>query len=62
LGVIELSDVIKQGIKEKFARLREMGIKTVMVTGDNPLTAAAIAAEAARCVMIISLKRNLKIN
>ncbi|KKW76101.1 potassium-transporting ATPase subunit B [Acinetobacter sp. Ag2] len=46
LGVIELSDVIKQGIKEKFARLREMGIKTVMVTGDNPLTAAAIAAEA----------------
>ncbi|TCM66492.1 K+-transporting ATPase ATPase B chain [Acinetobacter calcoaceticus] len=46
LGVIELSDVIKQGIKEKFARLREMGIKTVMITGDNPLTAAAIAAEA----------------
>ncbi len=46
LGVIELSDVIKHGIKEKFARLREMGIKTVMVTGDNPLTAAAIAAEA----------------
>lgn len=46
LGVIELSDVIKQGIKEKFARLREMGIKTVMVTGDNSLTAAAIAAEA----------------
>ena len=46
LGVIELSDVIKAGIKEKFARLREMGIKTVMVTGDNPLTAAAIAAEA----------------
>lgn len=46
LGVIELSDVIKPGIQEKFARLREMGIKTVMVTGDNPLTAAAIAAEA----------------
>ncbi|MBJ9985107.1 potassium-transporting ATPase subunit KdpB [Acinetobacter sp. S40] len=46
LGVIELSDVIKPGIKEKFARLREMGIKTIMVTGDNPLTAAAIAAEA----------------
>ena len=46
LGVIELSDVIKAGIKEKFARLREMGIKTVMVTGGNPLTAAAIAAEA----------------
>lgn len=46
LGVIELSDVIKHGIKEKFARLRDMGIKTVMLTGDNPLTAAAIAAEA----------------
>ena len=44
LGVIELSDVIKQGIKERFALLREMGIKTIMVTGDNPLTAAAIAA------------------
>lgn len=46
LGVIELSDVVKHGIKERFSRLREMGIKTVMVTGDNPLTAAAIAAEA----------------
>ena len=46
LGVIELSDVIKQGIKERFALLREMGVKTIMVTGDNPLTAAAIAAEA----------------
>jgi K+-transporting ATPase ATPase B chain len=46
LGVIELSDVVKHGIKEKFAQLRAMGIKTVMITGDNPLTAAAIAAEA----------------
>lgn len=46
LGVIELSDVVKHGIKERFAKLRDMGIKTVMVTGDNPLTAAAIAAEA----------------
>ena len=46
LGVIELSDVIKPGIKERFARLREMGIKTVMITGDNKLTAAHIAAEA----------------
>ena len=46
LGVVALSDVVKQGIQEKFARLRQMGIKTVMVTGDNPLTAAAIAAEA----------------
>jgi K+-transporting ATPase ATPase B chain len=45
LGVIELRDVVKGGIKERFAELREMGIKTVMVTGDNRLTAAAIAAE-----------------
>ena len=46
LGVIELKDVVKGGIKERFAQLRKMGIKTVMITGDNPLTAAAIAAEA----------------
>ncbi|ASR43356.1 potassium-transporting ATPase subunit B [Xanthomonas citri pv. mangiferaeindicae] len=46
LGVIELSDVVKTGIREKFAQLRGMGIRTVMITGDNPLTAAAIAAEA----------------
>jgi len=46
LGVIELKDVVKGGIKERFAELRRMGIKTVMITGDNPLTAAAIAAEA----------------
>ncbi len=46
LGVIELKDVVKEGIKEKFAQLRQMGIKTVMITGDNKLTAAAIAAEA----------------
>jgi K+-transporting ATPase ATPase B chain len=46
LGVVELKDVVKGGIKERFAELRAMGIKTVMVTGDNPLTAAAIAAEA----------------
>lgn len=46
LGVIYLKDIIKQGVKEKFADLRKMGIKTVMITGDNPLTAAAIAAEA----------------
>ncbi|WP_233128828.1 potassium-transporting ATPase subunit KdpB [Halovibrio salipaludis] len=46
LGVIALSDVIKGGIRERFARLREMGVKTVMITGDNPTTAAAIAAEA----------------
>ncbi len=46
LGVIHLKDIVKGGIKERFAQLREMGIKTVMITGDNPLTAAAIAAEA----------------
>jgi K+-transporting ATPase ATPase B chain len=46
LGVIRLKDIVKGGIRERFAHLRAMGIKTVMITGDNPLTAAAIAAEA----------------
>ena len=46
LGVVHLKDVVKGGIKERFAQLRKMGIRTVMITGDNPLTAAAIAAEA----------------
>jgi len=46
LGVIHLKDIVKGGINERFAHLRKMGIKTVMITGDNPLTAAAIAAEA----------------
>jgi len=46
LGVVELKDIVKGGIKERFAELRRMGIKTVMITGDNRLTAAAIAAEA----------------
>jgi K+-transporting ATPase ATPase B chain len=46
LGVIHLKDIVKGGIKERFAHLRKMGIRTVMITGDNPLTAAAIAAEA----------------
>jgi len=46
LGVVELKDVVKGGIRERFAELRKIGIKTIMVTGDNPLTAAAIAAEA----------------
>lgn len=46
LGVVELSDVVKHGVKERFARLRAMGVRTIMITGDNPLTAAAIAAEA----------------
>ena len=46
LGVIHLKDIVKGGIRERFADLRQMGIKTIMITGDNPLTAAAIAAEA----------------
>ena len=46
LGVVHLKDVVKGGIKERFARIRAMGLRTVMITGDNPLTAAAIAAEA----------------
>jgi len=46
LGVVHLKDIVKGGIKQRFAELRKMGIKTVMMTGDNPLTAAAIAAEA----------------
>ena len=46
LGVIHLKDIVKGGMKERFAQLRRIGIKTVMITGDNPLTAAAIAAEA----------------
>jgi potassium-transporting ATPase ATP-binding subunit len=46
LGVIHLKDIVKGGIKQRFAQLRKIGIKTVMITGDNPLTAAAIAAEA----------------
>ena len=46
LGVIELKDVVKEGIQEKFAEMRSMGIRTVMITGDNPLTAATIAQEA----------------
>jgi K+-transporting ATPase ATPase B chain len=46
LGVVHLKDVVKGGIKERFTRMRKMGIKTIMITGDNPLTATAIAAEA----------------
>jgi K+-transporting ATPase, B subunit len=46
LGVIYLKDIVKEGVKEKFADLRKMGIRTIMITGDNPVTAAAIAAEA----------------
>src|SRR5262249_60852048 len=46
LGVIHLKDIVKGGIRERFAELRRMGIRTIMITGDNPMTAAAIAAEA----------------
>ncbi len=46
LGVVELKDVVKPGMTERFAQLRAMGIRTVMITGDNPLTAKAIASEA----------------
>ncbi|MDP0881241.1 HAD family hydrolase, partial [Klebsiella variicola] len=46
VGVVELSDVVKPGMARRFAQLRAMGIRTVMITGDNPLTARAIAAEA----------------
>ncbi|MFN7052359.1 MAG: HAD-IC family P-type ATPase, partial [Gemmobacter sp.] len=46
LGVVHLKDIVKPGVRERFAELRAMGIRTVMITGDNPLTAAAIAAEA----------------
>ena len=46
LGVVHLKDIVKGGIRERFAELRSMGIRTVMITGDNPTTAAAIAAEA----------------
>ena len=46
LGVVRLTDVVKGGIRERFARFRAMGVRTVMITGDNPRTAAAIAKEA----------------
>ena len=46
LGVVYLKDIVKNGVKEKFEDLRKMGIRTIMITGDNPMTAAAIAAEA----------------
>ena len=62
LGVIVLKDIVKQGIKEKFAELRRMGIKTIMITGDNHLTAAAIAAEAGVDDFIAEAKPEDKLN
>lgn len=62
LGVVELQDIIKPGIQERFARLRKMGIKTVMVTGDNPLTAAFIAKTAGVDDFIAEAKPEDKMN
>ena len=62
LGVVELQDIIKPGIQERFARLRRMGIKTVMVTGDNPLTAAFIAKTAGVDDFIAEAKPEDKMN
>ena len=62
LGVIELKDIVKGGIKERFAELRRMGIKTVMITGDNPLTAAAIAAEAGVDDFLAEATPEMKLN
>ncbi len=62
LGLIELKDIVKTGIRERFAELRKMGIKTIMITGDNPLTAAAIAAEAGVDDFIASATPEIKLN
>jgi K+-transporting ATPase ATPase B chain len=61
LGVVHLKDIIKGGIKERFAQLRRMGVRTVMITGDNPLTAAAIAAEAGVDDFIAQAKPEVKL-
>lgn len=60
LGVIYLKDTIKPGLVERFARLREMGIKTIMCTGDNPLTAATIAQEAGLIVISLNVNQRIK--
>jgi K+-transporting ATPase ATPase B chain len=62
LGVIELKDIVKGGIKERFAELRQMGIKTIMITGDNRLTAAAIAAEAGLDDFLAEATPEMKLN
>lgn len=62
LGVIYLKDIVKPGINERFAELRKMGIKTVMITGDNPLTAAAIAAEAGVDDFLAQATPEMKLN
>lgn len=62
IGVIELQDIIKTGIQERFQRLRKMGVKTVMVTGDNPLTAKYIAEKAGVDDFIAEAKPEDKMN
>lgn len=62
LGLIQLKDIVKTDIKERFAELRKMGIKTIMITGDNPLTAAAIAAEAGVDDFVASATPEMKLN
>lgn len=62
MGVVNLKDVVKGGIKERFAEMRKVGIKTVMVTGDNPLTAAAIAAEAGVDDYVAQATPEIKLN
>ncbi|HHF7353265.1 TPA: potassium-transporting ATPase subunit KdpB [Legionella anisa] len=62
LGIIRLKDVVKGGIRERFAQLRQMGIKTIMVTGDNPLTAASIAGEAGVDDFLANAKPEDKLN
>ena len=62
MGVIQLKDIVKGGIKERFAQLRRMGIRTVMITGDNPLTAAAIAAEAGVDDFLAQATPEMKLN
>jgi K+-transporting ATPase ATPase B chain len=62
IGVVHLKDIVKGGIKERFMQLRKMGIKTVMITGDNPLTAAAIAAEAGVNDFLAQATPEMKLN
>jgi K+-transporting ATPase ATPase B chain len=62
VGIIQLKDILKGGLKERFAELRNMGIRTVMITGDNPLTAAAIAAEAGVDEYIAEATPEMKLN
>ena len=62
VGVVHLKDIVKGGIKERFAQLRRMGIRTVMITGDNPLTAAAIAAEAGVDDFLAQATPEMKLN